>query len=286
MAQKGAAFYSGGVEDTRGERNIGLLLAYDGTDFSGWARQGGSPPPASGDAPPPPAAGARREGVRTVQGEIETALERLHQRPVALTGSGRTDAGVHAAGQRANFRTGLRMDAARFVPALNGFLPRDIRVLAAWDAAPDFHSRFDARARTYRYHLVCGRPALPWELRYAWSLRRRPSLAALNNCARLLSGELDCTAFAVPGDKSLSRSRCFYGASFFVERDTLVFEITANAFLWKMARSITGTLLRFEEAGLPPEAFRELLASGDRTRAGPTAPPQGLFLWHIAYYKE
>jgi tRNA pseudouridine38-40 synthase len=247
-------------------RNIRLLVAYDGTAFSGWQRQGKD---------------------RTVQGAIEAALEKLHKAPVTLTGAGRTDAGVHAAGQVANFYTSLKtIEAARFVPALNGLLPRDVRILEARETAADFHSRFDAKSRTYRYYFVCGRTALPHELRYSHQLWRRPRLELLNDYARLIRGELDCSIFAWTGDPARSRSRYIFHACFFVDGDRLVFEIRANAFLWKMVRSAAGTLLYHEEKETAPEAFEALIAGGDRRSAGPTLPPGGLFLWKIEYYRE
>jgi tRNA pseudouridine38-40 synthase len=240
-------------------------VAYDGTDFSGWQRQDGSTR-------------------RTVQGALEATLAKLHKSPVSLSAAGRTDAGVHAAGQVANFYTDIKnMAAERFVPALNSLLPQDIRVLSAQEASPEFHARFDAQSRTYRYYVIAGRHALPHELRYALQLWRRPCIERLNSYARCLRGELDCSAFALSKDPSHSRSRYFFGALFFVERDTLVFEITANAFLWKMVRSIVGTLLYFEEHDVSPDTFKALLASGERKLAGPTAPPHGLFLWNVAY---
>jgi tRNA pseudouridine38-40 synthase len=248
------------------ERNIRLLLAYDGTDFSGWQRQAGS---------------------RTVQGEIEAALARIHRGAVPLTGSGRTDAGVHAAGQTANFYTGIQnMEARRFVPALNSLLPRDVRILEAAETRPDFHARFDAKKRTYRYHCICGRAALPHESRYALQLWRRPRIDTLNAYGRLLLGERDCSLFASLRDSSESRSRYIFNACFFVQGDTLVFEICANAFLWKMVRSISGTFLHYEERGMSPEALGDLINTGDRSLAGPTLPAKGLFLWKIDYYRE
>jgi tRNA pseudouridine38-40 synthase len=246
-------------------RNIRLLVAYDGTDFSGYQKQ---------------------KDLRTVQGEIEAALEKLHKEKTGLTGSGRTDAGVHAAGQVVNFYTPLKtMEAGRFVPALNRILPRDVRILGASEASPDFHSRFDAKSRTYRYFII-PRRAMPWESRYGWQIRRRPRIERLNELAGLLRGETDCSVFAVPGDKSLSRSRYISNAVFFIEGSRLVFEISANAFLWKMVRSVVGTLIHYEEKALSPRAFGEILASGNRGFAGPTAPPNGLFLWKIDYYRE
>jgi len=244
--------------------NIKLKLAYDGTDFSGWQRQAGN--------------------IRTVQGLVEDALEKSHKKPVALTGSGRTDTGVHAAAQVANFYTSIQsMEPCRFVPALNSLLPRDIRVLEAEKTHDDFHARFDARFRTYRYFFIPGFKALPWEQRYAWRLNRCPSLIKLNEYARLLRGEMDFTAFAIPGDKSKSRHRYIFSASFFPDGNKLVFEISANAFLWKMVRSIAGTLLRFEEKGFSPDYLREVLDSRNRHLTGPTAPAEGLFLWNINY---
>ncbi|MDR0878505.1 MAG: tRNA pseudouridine(38-40) synthase TruA [Treponema sp.] len=251
-------------------RNIRLLISYDGTDFSGWQIQ-------------------KQNGkkIRTVQGAIEDALEKIHGETVHLTGSGRTDAGVHAAGQVANFYTGIKsMAAERFVPALNSLLPQDVRILAAAVARPDFHARFDARMRTYRYQFICGRPSLPQESRYCLQLWRHPNIMALNDYCRELLGELDCSVFASPHDTSKSRSRYISQAHFFIQGDMLIFEIKANAFLWKMVRSIAGTLLQYEEKGMTTAEFKALIASGDRSLAGPTLPPKGLFLWKIDYYRE
>jgi tRNA pseudouridine38-40 synthase len=250
---------------TDSSRNIRLLIAYDGTDFSGWQRQDRS---------------------RTVQGTLENALEKIHKRPVILTGAGRTDSGVHAAGQVANFRTHIdSIPAERFVPALNSLLPRDVRILESRTALSDFHARFDAKSRSYRYRLVCGRSALPQELRYSLQLWRRPNLALLNAYARIFRGEMDCSIFARPGDPSLSRNRYFFNAAFFPQGDSLIFEIRANAFLWKMARSVVGTLLHYEEKETPPETLRSIIASGNRNLAGPTVPPNGLSLWQVEYFR-
>ena len=261
-------------------RTIKLLIAYDGTDFCGWQRQ---------DGPNQPAMELRTAEFRTVQACIEAALAEMHRHPVAVTGAGRTDSGVHAAGQAASFQTDIAaIEPCRFVPALNGLLPRDIRILEVAEARPGFHARFDARMRTYRYHFICGRPALPHESRYALQLWRFPDLELLNAYCRLLTGERDCTIFAGAGDTALlagkSRSRYIYRAAFFTDGSRLIFEISANAFLWKMVRSIAGTFFHYEERGTPPETLREIIASGDRSLAGPTLPPQGLFLWKVDYY--
>ena len=248
------------------DRTIRLLLSYDGTDFSGWQRQSSE---------------------RSVQEVLERALERLHKKPVQLVGSGRTDSGVHAAGQVAHFRSPVAsIPAEKYVPALNALLPRDVRVLESREASSDFHARFDAKSRTYRYFLICGRPGLPHELRYAWQLWRRPRVELLNAMASRLLGEIDCSTFATPKDPSESRYRHISHARFQPEGDTLVFEIRANAFLWKMVRSIVGSLLHYEEKGASIEEFAVVVASKDRSRAGPTAPSKGLFLWRIDYYRD
>jgi tRNA pseudouridine38-40 synthase len=252
-------------------RTIKLLIAYDGTDFCGWQRQAGH---------------------RSVQGVIEGALEQMHGHPAALTGAGRTDSGVHAAGQAAHFRTDIEsIEPGRFVPALNGLLPQDVRILEAGEASPDFHARFDARTRTYRYFFICGRQALPHEGRYALQLWRRPRVDLLNAYCRLLPGERDCSIFAGAGDGGASaagksRSRYISHTAFFAEGSHLVFEISANAFLWKMVRSVVGTFLHYEERDTPPEQLRDIIASGSRELAGPTLPPHGLFLWKVDYYRQ
>jgi tRNA pseudouridine38-40 synthase len=250
-------------------RTIKLVLAYDGTDFCGWQRQDGN------------------AGGRSVQAAIESALEQMHRHPVPVAGSGRTDSGVHAAGQVASFHTDIdSIGADRFVPALNGLLPPDVRVLDSAEASADFHARFDAKLRTYRYFCICGRHALPHESRYALQLWRYPRIDLLNAYCRLLLGERDCTIFAGAGDSSKSRSRYIARAAFFVDGSRLVFEISANAFLWKMVRSVAGTLLHYEEDGTPVHQLEDIIRRGDRSLAGPTLPPQGLFLWKVDYYRD
>ena len=247
-------------------RTIKLLIAYDGTDFCGWQRQ---------------------DGQRTVQAVVESALAQMHHHPVAVIGAGRTDSGVHAAGQAACFQTSIEsINPERFVPALNGLLPQDVRILEASEACAGFHARFDARSRTYRYYCICNRHALPHESRYAIQLWHYPDIALLNAYCRNILGERDCSLFAAAergGDSNKSRSRYISRASFFIESDRLVFEISANAFLWKMVRSITGTFLHYEKQNTPPGQLCEIIASGDRSLAGPTLPPHGLFLWKVDY---
>jgi len=254
-------------------RNIKLIIAYDGTEFHGWQRQ---------------------EGSRTVQGEIENALFKMHGHHVGVNGSGRTDSGVHAKGQAANFITDIdSIPPDRFSPALNSLLAHDVRILESREEDINFHARFSAKSRLYRYQFLCrtsadsGSSFLPYEARYNFRLRRYPSLELLNSYGRLLLGETDCTIFADSGDNAVtegrSKNRYIYSCYFYIEKETLVFEIRANAFLRKMVRSAAGTFLHYEESETPPFKLREIIASGDRSLAGPTLPPCGLFLWNVEY---
>jgi len=258
----------------RSKRNIRLCLSYDGTEFGGWQRQGNA---------------------RTVQGELELALERMHGHPVPSLGAGRTDAGVHAMGQVSNFYTDIGgIEAGRFLPALNGLLPRDLRILSASEADFDFHSRYDARLRRYRYFCLASPSIDPMRLRYCHHLRRRPGLEALNAAAALVLGEKDFTAFSSAKDESANRSRFVSESSFRWEGEALVYEIAANAYLWRMVRSLVGSMLHYEAeaaldsegaaAGGAAERMERALRSKDRSLAGPTAPPRGLFLWNVEYY--
>ena len=254
-----------------GGQNIKLLIAYDGTDFHGWQRQD-----------------ENKIETRTVQGVIEGALRKMHGHPVNLTGSGRTDTGVHASGQAANFYTTIKnIPPCRFVPALNALLPQDVRIIESTPADKNFHARFSARKRTYRYNFIPCRPAFPHESRYNLQLRRHPRLETLNAYGKLLTGETDCSLFAGAGDSALeegkSTNRYIYSAVFYTENDRLIFEICANAFLRKMVRSIAGTFLHYEEKDTPPDKLRRIIAAGNRCDAGPTLPPQGLFLMNIEY---
>ena len=246
------------------DRIIKLLIAYDGTDFCGWQRQ---------------------TGTRTVQETIESALATMHGHPVAIVGAGRTDSGVHAVGQVAHFVTDIAsIPADRFEPALNRLMPRDVRITRAEDAPPDFHARFGARSRRYKYYIRVGPNQMPHLDRYAWRLFRRPDIGRLNRLAACLRGELDCSTFASAQDPSLSHFRYLYHAAFHAEGDGLVFDIAANAFLWRMVRSIVGTLVGLDAQGAADTAMQALLEARDRSKAGVTAPAHGLFLWNVDYY--
>ncbi len=238
-------------------RNILLTISYDGTEFCGWQRQDN----AEGG-----------EAGRTVQGEIEKALEKIHKEKTALYGSGRTDSGVHAVGQAANFYSPIDSIAAREVPE-------------------DFSVRKSATSRVYRYFIsteLNGNVTAD-NLRYCWRIKNyTPDLQRLNKYCGCLHGELDCSSFAASGDDSISNNRYIDGARFFLQKDRwgkelLVFEIEANAFLWKMVRTLTGTLVNLDKENAPDNAMKKILEAKDRKAAGVTAPPNGLFLYEIKF---
>lgn len=246
------------------DRTIRLDLSYDGTDFCGWQRQ---------------------KNARSVQEELETVLARLHGHAVDVQGAGRTDSGVHAARQTVHFRTDIRsMPADRFRLALNKLLPQDVRILDSREADPDFHARYDARLRRYKYFIDTAEECAPWRLRYVWHLHRRLDLPRLNGMASALIGEKDFTAFSSARDPAENRFRYVYGASWRVEGGLVVFDISANAFLWRMVRSLVGSMVEYEAKGRDASWMREVLESRDRNLAGTTAPARGLFLWSVEYY--
>ncbi|MBR4374375.1 MAG: tRNA pseudouridine(38-40) synthase TruA [Treponema sp.] len=253
-------------------KNILLNISYDGTDFCGWQRQDFAD---------------KGKSVRTVQGKIEDALEKILKQKVKLYGSGRTDSGVHAAGQAANFFSPIdSIPPEKYTLALNAFLPNDIRVNSSKEVPEEFNARFSATSRTYRYFIHCGQSPMASEMRYVWAIHRYPDIRVLNEMASCLRGEIDCATFAAAGDQSVSTHRYIDNAIFYPDPtngERIVFEISANAFLWKMVRSLTGSLIFFEKTGKDASYFKEVLESCDRKRAGPTAPPNGLFLWNVSF---
>ncbi len=255
-------------------RNILLTVSYDGTDFCGWQRQDKSD---------------GGKSVRTVQQEIENALEKLHGKKIALHGSGRTDSGVHAFGQKADFISPIDSFPIENYPrAMNALLAHDVRIQNAQVVPDDFSARHNATSRTYRYFISYGKTVPASGSRFVWQVRHVPDIVRLNQMASVMKGEMDFATFTAAGDMSVSTSRYIEKAHFFTQQDVfgiplLVFEIEANAFLWKMVRSLTGTLIDFDRTGKPVEYFKEVLFAKDRSLAGPTAPPTGLFLYDIAY---
>jgi tRNA pseudouridine38-40 synthase len=244
-------------------RNIRLLVEYDGTRYHGWQRQA--------------------EAV-TIQQVLEESLERLTGEQVALIGSGRTDAGVHARGQVANFRTTSPIPLQAFHKGMNSLLPKDIAVLSALEAEPAFHARKSARAKTYEYCILNRPTRSPLYHHHAWWIDAPLDLAAMAGAAGALPGEHDFTAFRASGSDNLNPVRRVLAAEWRHEfGGWLIFTVTATGFLRGMVRSLVGTMAAVGRGKAPPLILAELLTSGARHLAGPTAPPQGLYLVEVFY---
>jgi tRNA pseudouridine38-40 synthase len=234
-----------------------LTLEYDGTGFHGWAAQ---------------------PGLRTVEGELRRALAELYGSFESLAVAGRTDTGVHALGQVASVDVDGGPPPTRAAEALNAVLPDDVGVVGVEEAAADFHARHSARSRSYRYRIFRRRTPSPFEARRSWWVPRPPDFAALERAAGLLVGEHDFRAFT-PTETQHEVFRREVLVARWVERGAhLEFEIEADSFLRHMVRALVGTMV-----DLDPEHLAGLLEGADRSKAGRTAPPWGLYLERVSY---
>lgn len=246
--------------------NIALRLAYDGTDFVGsqWQQSG-----------------------RSVQGEIEGAWAGFAQEQRRFVFAGRTDAGVHAQGQVANVRTETRHDVATIQRGMNALLPQDIVVVAAWEVDYEFHARYDAVRREYRY-LIGNEPVLlPMLRNYVLHVAQPLDLEAMQAALAFLPGRHDFAAFTSmsPAQGSTVRN-CYHASCGMVElfgQPVIGIDLAANAFLQHMVRTIIGTLLLVGRGRMRPAQFGQVLTGRDRRQAGPTAAPHGLILMSVEY---
>jgi len=266
-------FTAGACIPTAAMRTIKLTVSYDGTDYVGWQRQ------------------ARG---RSIQGELERAFAEIEGRPVRVAGAGRTDAGVHALGQVASVQLAHRIETSALVRAINAKLPPDIRLLVAETVEADFHARYAARTKTYRYNLTTGPVASPFTLRYAWHVREPVDLDAMREAAARLQGCQDFAAFQAAGTEVASTVRTVHsvaigsGAGALPTRTTvllpaLAIEVVGDGFLRHMVRIMVGTMVEVGAGRVEAEAVSGIVASRTRERAGPTAPAQGLFLVAVNY---
>ena len=245
-------------------RTLKLTISYDGTRFVGWQRQ------AEGES---------------IQGLLEDALARFEGAPVTVHGAGRTDAGVHALGQVASVRVTCGHDTATLTRALNAQLPEDIRVLAVEEADPEFHARFSARTKTYRYVIRNAPIATPFERAYVWHLPERLNVDAMQEAAAMVVGTHDFAAFQSVGTESPGSVRTIVRSGIRVlEPSLLAYEVTGEGFLRYMVRALTGTLVEIGRGWRAPSSLRDLLSGGRRAEAGATAPPHGLFLVAVDYH--
>lgn len=237
-------------------------IEYDGTDFAGFQWQ---------------------RDLRTVQGELETALRRLTEQDVRVSGAGRTDAGVHALGQVVSFRASTRIPTERLATAMNSVLPEDVRAVEACETDEAFHARFSAKSRAYVYVILNRQePSAVWR-RFAHHVRQRLDVGAMEEGARRLIGEMDFAAWANALGDVQTTVRRVLRCSVRRRGHLILLAVEATGFLHGMVRNIAGTLIQVGHGKREPADIERITASRDRSQAGPTAPACGLCLVRVRY---
>jgi len=244
-------------------RTIKLVIEYEGTHYLGWQVQPNG---------------------QTIQGVIQDCLKRLTGEPLQLIGSGRTDAGVHALGQVAHFKTESRMDANTFQRALNSLLPKDIVIRRAEEVEAEFHARRSAKSKVYEYRILNRTTPPAIDRQYIWYIPQKLNLDEMKKATHSLVGEHDFSAFRSVGSSARSSVRNILQADWKRGKGGLLrFEIEATGFLKQMVRAIVGTLVEVGRGKISVQDFKRILDSKDRKEAGPTAPAHGLFLNEVKY---
>jgi tRNA pseudouridine38-40 synthase len=249
------------------ERNVRLLLSYDGTEFHGWQRQ---------------------PGFRTVQGVLEENLRRVLRHPVRLIGSGRTDAGVHAIGQVANVLTSCTIPSDRLRHAIGSRLPHDLCVREATDVSPKFHANQSSLSKLYRYRIFAtfDRPVTRLVQRYAYHFWERIDVDAMRAAARHFVGEMDFTSMAAARCVRATMVRRVLRCDVVRCDPEITVDVEGTGFLYNQVRNMVGTLIEVGRGRWSPDRVRDVLAACDRTQAGPTAPAHGLTLRWVRYPPE
>ena len=243
-------------------RNIKLKIEYDGKDFNGWQKQPNKP---------------------NIQGEIERAIYNITKEEVDLIGSGRTDAGVHALGQVANFKTNSNIPIEKLALAINSQLKNSIIIKKAEEVDERFHSRYNAKHKTYRYIInnsPCG-TAIYRNLEYCFPIKL--DVSKMQEAAKYFEGEHDFKAFKSSGTSAKNSVRTIYNASVKQEGEKIIIELTGNGFLYNMVRIISGTLLDVGLQKIKPEEIKNIIEEKDRQKAGKTLPAHGLYLVEVKY---
>jgi len=249
-------------------RNFKLLLAYDGTDFSGWQVQ---------------------PGAATIQGTLASAIGRLTGEKVLPQGSGRTDAGVHALAQVASFSSASPIPAENLTKALNDLLPASIRVLEASEAHLEFHARKSARAKTYRYRIYRAPICPPFLARYVWHFPYPLDVVTMSQAAAMVVGCHDFTSFAAvdpeTGQDGETPSNCreIFASEWTSSGDELIYTVRGNGFLHHMVRNLVGTFILVGKSTLAAQDISRILEARERSAAGATAPASGLHLVGVEY---
>ena len=243
-------------------QRIKCIISYDGSLFSGYQVQ---------------------VDKRTVQGEIEAVLTKMHKTAVKVIASGRTDAGVHAYGQVIHFDTTLDIPAARWVQALNAMLPHDISVLSAEYAEPSFHARYDAKGKKYRYVIDLRKIRDPLKRNYSFHYPHDINVERIEKAIPYIVGTHDFSSFCAANTDVLDKVRTIYSIQCLLAGNQLTLTYSGNGFLYNMVRILTGTLVEIGNGKRKPEEMKDIISAMDRGAAGKTAPAQGLYLQEVYY---
>ena len=243
-------------------RNIKLTIEYDGTSYGGWQKQ---------------------KNNRTIQQCIEEAIKLLTGEEVELIGSSRTDAGVHAKGMVANFITNSKIPADKFREAINTKLPDDIGIIKSEEVDKNFHSRYDSKGKTYCYTLVNRYEKVCLGRSYVYQVRDELNYNLMKDAAKYFLGKHDFKAFKTNGSSVKTSVRTISGLELELKGDVLKIFISADGFLYNMVRIIVGTLIEVGKGKIKPDDIESIIRNGDRSKAGPCVPPNGLVLEKVFY---
>jgi tRNA pseudouridine38-40 synthase len=244
-------------------KNFKLAIEYDGTNYHGWQRQPNAP---------------------SIQQTIEVALETMTRQKITLIGSGRTDAGVHALGQTANFKCETHLEPSQLQKGLNSLLPNDIVIRECLQVSSRFHARFDAKNKRYRYCILNHHLPDAIGRQYAWWIRAALDTTAMQEAADVIVGEHDFKSFEASGSpRSHTRRQVMQARWEWQTSDRIIFDITADGFLRYMVRNIVGTLVAVGLHKITCAKFQEIFNAMDRNQAAMTAPAHGLFLMEVSY---
>lgn len=251
------------MPDNKEEKNIKLVISYDGTGYFGWQRQVNKP---------------------TIQGKIEEKIRIMVGKSVSLIASGRTDAGVHALRQVANFRVSSTITPSIFLRGLNSLLPDSIIIREAEYVPIDFHARFNAKSKVYEYRIYNEKLQSPFLRHYAWHISRVLDLQAMEECLKVIEGAHDFSSFCSAGDGKIDPVRNMIQAKLKIQNDNLLsFHFEANGFLRHMVRHIMGAMVKVGLGEISIARFTEILESKDQQHVGAKAPPGGLYLRDVRY---
>ena len=243
-------------------RNIKLIIEYDGKSFNGWQKQ---------------------PTKLNIQGEIEKAIEEITGEKVDLTASGRTDAGVHSLGQTANFKTDSQIPIEKIAKAINSKLKKSIVIKSAEEVDERFHSRYSVKSKTYRYIINNSENGTAIYRGLEYHIPMKLDVKKMQEAVKFFEGEHDFKGFKASGTSSKSSIRTIYKGEVKQEEERIIIEVTGNGFLYNMVRIIAGTLVDVGLEKIKPEEIPEIIESKDRTKAGKTLPPHGLYLLKVEY---